>query len=272
MSTRKEIKKMESKLEKFDFNKISTRTNFDFLFDFAENDDMGSKVAYALADNYAKLPNIIRNDLLVKLAENEYAADGLTCAIAKNYANLPSKVQNLLFKIAESKYNDEDIVREVANYFDKLPPKIHELFFSAVKNADIADVTAFAILYNLDKIPQKTAMDILLKLIENPKPAQEVALSIAGISHDTPVEFQNLFFKIATTEETKKSVIFPIIFAYDVLSEKERDLIFPLAENPDMVDGVDKIFSRYSARITDDKFREKLRATIKKTKGNLKND
>lgn len=104
------------------------------LFKLAEKDfpkrNVACDVAWAVADNFKKLPEEVRNKLLIKLAEKDSAAGGVAWTVAENFEKLPEEVRNLLFKLAGEDYAAEYVARAIANNFEKLPENIQNLLFT----------------------------------------------------------------------------------------------------------------------------------------------
>ena len=59
------------------------------LFKVAENKDAASSVAYAVASNFDKLPEHVRNELLLKVAENKDAASSILGQSLVTLTNYP---------------------------------------------------------------------------------------------------------------------------------------------------------------------------------------
>jgi HEAT repeat protein len=70
------------------------------LFKLAEKDKAAGYVALAVANNFDKLPEAVRN-LLFKLAEKDKAAGYVAWAVAFNFDKLPEGVRNLLDRLQE---------------------------------------------------------------------------------------------------------------------------------------------------------------------------
>jgi hypothetical protein len=85
------------------------------LIKLADNKGAAMAVAYAVSNNFDKLPENVRNELLIKLADNKDAAGSVARAVANNFDKLPLNVQNLLFKLADNKDAAVDIAGVLNN-------------------------------------------------------------------------------------------------------------------------------------------------------------
>ena len=96
------------------------------LLKLSENDEAAGTVALAVADNFDKLPEDVRN-LLFKLSENDEAAWVVAWAVAGNYDKLPENIRNLLFKLSGKDDAAWNVVGAIAYNFDKLPEDVRNL-------------------------------------------------------------------------------------------------------------------------------------------------
>jgi uncharacterized phage infection (PIP) family protein YhgE len=91
------------------------------LFKLSEKEEVAWAVALAVIDNFDELPENVRNNLLLKLSEKDEAAEGVASAVAYNFDELPEEVRNkLLFKLSEKDEAAEDVASAVAYNFDEL--------------------------------------------------------------------------------------------------------------------------------------------------------
>jgi hypothetical protein len=65
----------------------------------SHEEESAPAIAYAVADNFDKLPDKIRNELLIKPAENRETASYVADTLANNLDKISDNVRNSLFKI-----------------------------------------------------------------------------------------------------------------------------------------------------------------------------
>ena len=61
-------------------------------------DGVARALAWAVRDNFARLPRRVRNKLLVGLSEKTEAAQTVAIIMVRNFDKIPEKVRNLLNK------------------------------------------------------------------------------------------------------------------------------------------------------------------------------
>jgi hypothetical protein len=66
------------------------------LFKLVDNKSAAGYVASAVADNFDKLPEDVRNELLLRLAEDEDGANYVAEVVPKHFDKLPEDVRNAL--------------------------------------------------------------------------------------------------------------------------------------------------------------------------------
>jgi hypothetical protein len=123
------------------------------LFKVSEKDKVSWDVAWAVRENYDKLPEDVRNKLLLKLSENNEAAAYVARLVAENYDKLPDNIRNLLFKLSENDKVPGEVAFGVAANYDKLPDNIRNLLFKLSENDETAKYVAIAVAMNYDKLP-----------------------------------------------------------------------------------------------------------------------
>jgi len=97
-----------------------------YILSYYKGFDAAGEVAYAVAYNFDKLPEHVRNELLLKLAENKYSAGAVAYAVSLHFDKLPEKVQNLLFKLVKNKVEADSVDSAIAYNFDKLPEHVRK--------------------------------------------------------------------------------------------------------------------------------------------------
>ncbi len=127
-------------------------------------------VAEAVADNFSKLPEGVRNKLMRKLCSKINfggvsfgTAHAIARAVAKHFDKLPEDVRNWLFKLFKMAYG-RLIAGPIIDNFDKLPEDVRNLLFKLSKK-DIT-ATVWPIVMNLDKLPVNVRNKLLLKLFK----------------------------------------------------------------------------------------------------------
>ncbi|PKP58145.1 MAG: hypothetical protein CVT89_03320, partial [Candidatus Altiarchaeales archaeon HGW-Altiarchaeales-2] len=124
------------------------------LKELAKKDSAAWYVARAVANNFEKLPDDVRN-LLFELAEKDSAARDVARAIVDNFDKLPEDVRNLLFELAKKDSAVRDVAQAVANNFNKLPDDVrNKLLFELAKKDSAAWYVAQAVAENFDKLPE----------------------------------------------------------------------------------------------------------------------
>jgi hypothetical protein len=102
--------------------------------------------AYAVASNFDKLPENVRNELLVKLAGRYYITHDVAVSTVSNFNKLPETIRNeLLLKVAENKDAAWSVASSVASKYDKLPENVQNLLFKMADNEGTAGGVAEAI-------------------------------------------------------------------------------------------------------------------------------
>lgn len=155
------------------------------LFEFADSPyaNTARAIAFAVADNFDKLPPDVRNQLLLnladyndyeiskivslhidklpeniigflsRLADNNARAGAVVSALYNNFDKLPENMRNqLLFKLASNKCGD--VASVLAFYYDKLPPNVQKLLCRLASNKETTDAVAYAVSLHFDKLPE----------------------------------------------------------------------------------------------------------------------
>jgi Mg/Co/Ni transporter MgtE len=205
-----------------------TRINRDIfselLFKLAEKDKGAGAVASAVANNFDKLPEDVRN-LLFKLSEKDVAAWDIAWAVIYNFDKLPEDVRNLLFKLAEKDKAAWVVAYAVAANFDKLPEDVRNLLFKLAEKDEAAWAVASEVAYNFDKLPEDVK-NLLFKLSEKDKAAGAVAYTVAANFDKLPENVRNLLFKL----KAAWAVSHAVAVNFDKLPENVRNLLFKLSE------------------------------------------
>ena len=95
------------------------------LIEFSQNYYFAAVyAACAVAENFNKLPENIRNELLIKLSKMDEAAGYVAITIAKYFDKLPDGVRKLLFEFSKRNGTAEYVAQTLAKYFDILPSAI----------------------------------------------------------------------------------------------------------------------------------------------------
>jgi len=206
------------------------------LKELAEKDSAVRDVARAVAKNFDKLPEDVRN-LLFKLAEKDSVAGDVAQVIAYNFDKLPEDVRNLLFKLAEKDSAVRGVAWAIIDNFDKLPEDVRNLLFELAKKDSAAGDVAWAIVYNFDKLPEDVR-NLLFELAKKDSAVRGVAWAIAYNFDKLPEDVRNLLFELAEKDSAAGDVAQAIAYNFDKLPEDVRNLLFELAEKDSAAGGV----------------------------------
>ncbi|RZB30964.1 MAG: hypothetical protein AEth_00918 [Candidatus Argoarchaeum ethanivorans] len=197
------------------------------LIKLAEKDGVALAVVWAVADNFDKLPEDMRNKLLFKLAEKDGAALAVVWAVADNFDKLPEDMRNkLLFKLAENDKAALSFAWEIAANFDKLPGDVRDkLLFKLAEKDGAARGVAGVVAANFDKLPEKVRK-LLFKLAENDEAASDVARAVAANFDKLPMDVRNkLLIKLAEKGMAAGAVVRAVANNFDKLPDNVRDLL-----------------------------------------------
>ena len=137
-------------------------------------EDAPSDVAYLIARDYGRLPNVQK--LLYKMAKtkHEETAQAVANAIAHNYDNLPDDIRKLLYKLADSNKTAGAATASAVNgSFNKLPLHVREgLIRRLSKHKRYVPVLTVSntIASNYDNQPDDIRK-LLYKIVDNNKTA-----------------------------------------------------------------------------------------------------
>jgi hypothetical protein len=185
-------------VEDGDTTRMNSEIFSELLFKLAEKDKAAGVVAWAVAANFGKLPEVVRNNLLFKLAEKDKAAEVVALEVAANFDKLPEVVRNnLLFKLAEKDKAAWFVADAVAANFDKLPEAVRNtLLFKLAEKDKAAGVVALEVVENFDKLPEAVRNNLLFKLAEKDKAAEVVALVVAYNFNELPENIRTLLDRL----------------------------------------------------------------------------
>jgi hypothetical protein len=131
------------------------------FFKLSEKNETAWAVAWAVSDNFDKLPEMMRNELLLKLAEKDKSAGAVARTVAYNFDKLSEKVRNLLFKLSEKGETAEAVARAVADNFDELPEMVrNELLLKLADKEKAVSVVKEIVRDNFRKLT-KEVRDLL---------------------------------------------------------------------------------------------------------------
>jgi len=216
------------------------------LLKLAEKDEAALAVARAVADNFDKLPEEVRNELLLKLSEE--ATWIVAKTVVYNFNRIPEEVRNkLLLKLAEKKGAARIVAWTVVDIFNKIPEEVrNKLLLKLSEKEEAARIVAWTVVYNFKKIREEVRNKLLLKLSENDRTAGIVIGIIRDNFNKIP---KHVLLKLSENDKAAGIVARAVAVNFDELSEEARnELLLKLSENRETAGIV--------ARIVRDNFNE----------------
>jgi len=104
-------------------------------------------------------------NVLLELAEKDEAAWSVAEAVAENFDKLPEDVRNILFRLAEKDETSEDVARAMYWYFDKLSDDVRDELLLRLADKEEATRVVKFVVENFDKMSD----DLILRLAEKDK-------------------------------------------------------------------------------------------------------
>ena len=176
------------------------------LFKLADNKVTAGAVALVITSNFDRLPESVRNQLLFKLAEkdeNNIAATFAAYGIASNFDKLPDNVRNLLFKLADNKVKAGAVAGAISRNFDKLPDNVRNLLFILADKKFAVEDVARVVANNFDKMPGNDVNKLLLKVAKHERAAFPIAIAVYYNFDKLPENVRNeLLLKLSGYKET----------------------------------------------------------------------
>jgi hypothetical protein len=121
---------------------------------------------YAISENRSPTkPGKILSSVLLKIADDKKAAYAVARAVAANFDKLPDNVRNLLFKLADDNEAAYYVAKSVAANFDKIPENVrNEILLKLAENKGSSWYISNAISRYSDKVSDNVRNEILRKL------------------------------------------------------------------------------------------------------------
>ncbi|MBU7028025.1 MAG: GNAT family N-acetyltransferase, partial [Theionarchaea archaeon] len=213
-----------TRINKEIFSKLSLK--------LAEKDEAAGEVARAVADNFNRLPENVRN-LLFNLSEKDEAAGEVARAVADNFNRLPENVRNkLLFNLSEKDEAAGEVARAVADNFNRLPENVRSALLLTLSEKDeAARRVARVVADNFNRLPENVRNKLLLNLSEKDEAAGEVARAVVDNFNIVPKEMRNLLFDFPQKNEAAREVARAVVDNFNSLPEEVRsELLLTLSE------------------------------------------
>ena len=219
------------------FDKLSEDIR-NLLLKFFKKDRAPRAIEEVIVDNLDMLPENARNKLLFKLSEKDETAEYVAWAVAENFDVLTENIRNeLLFRLSEKEETADDVARTVEENFDKLPEAVrNELLLKLSEKEKAAEYVTWAVSENFDKLPEEVRNELLLKLSEKEKATWGIAWRLAWAVSENfdklPEAVRNkLLLKLSQKEVAAKDVARAVVENFDKLPEEVRnELLLKLSQ------------------------------------------
>jgi hypothetical protein len=150
------------------------------LLRLSENDEVAHAVAWAVRENFERLPDRVRNELLLRLSKKNEAAETVGVTLRENLGNIADEVRDgLLLRLSNNEYAALIVARITAENFEKLPDKVRDLLFKLSEKEETTWAVVRATVENFEKLPDKVR-DLLFKLSEKEETARVVVSAVVG--------------------------------------------------------------------------------------------
>ncbi len=209
------------------------RNVVDLLVELSENDHVSGSVARAVAENFEKLPEEIRNLLMVLAKKDSEVAGFVVAAVIRNFDNLSREMRNkLLFSLAkrEEKRIAIRMVGIIVDNFGRLPRYIGNQLLVFAKREDMAETVAYAVAKNYEKLPENIRSLLGELATKDSAIARNVAFAVAEYFGSLPESIRSLLVVLAKRDNTTWSVAQAVAKNYGTLPEDIRGLLVELAK------------------------------------------
>lgn len=217
------------------------------LKELSQYDAVVGHVAWAVVENFDKLPEDARN-LLFKLAEKDEAAEAVARAIAysqmipkdgenKFLLKIPEDVGNkFLLKLAEEGKAIWYVVWAIVENFDKLPEDVRSLLFKLAERDEAVWSLALAVAKNFDKLPEDVR-GLLFKLAERAECVWAITWAVTKNFDKLPEDVRNkLSFKPSEKDAFALVVAQAVLRSFEKLPEDVRNLLLKFVEKDETVE------------------------------------
>jgi len=172
------------------FDKIPEDLRNKLLFDFCGRDEAAEAAAWTVARNFDKIPEGLRNNILFELYDRYEAVRGRL----EDPGELSLDMQNkLLLILSDREKALRPVARAVTENFDRLPRYARVVLFALSQKQDTARYVAWGLEENFNKIPQDVRNRLLVVFSKNEEIARTAARIVARNFNEIPQDVRNRF-------------------------------------------------------------------------------
>jgi len=174
------------------FDKLPKTTRVELLLKLSQTKEAASVVVEIVNERFSLLSRDVRDDLLLTLVKWNESAHGVMRVVKKNFDSIPEDVRNkLLIELSNPTGAPMDVARMIMFNFDDFSESLRSELLPRLLRSNITDQLAWAVAYNFAYLSERARNELLLKLAEKDEAAWFVGWTVANYFDELPKELRN---------------------------------------------------------------------------------